>query len=78
MKRLTQLAINNDGFAFDPSTGDSYLLNKTGLVIVNGLREGMTEDEIVKSFIETYDVTPECAKRDVADFLSRLNAVHLM
>ena len=72
MQKLSQLALNDEGFVFDPMTGDSYLVNETGLFILKGLRENHDEDEIAKMLTEEYEVGLEDAERDVADFQGRL------
>ena len=38
MQRLRSLALNPDGFAFDPTTGESFTLNSTGLALLEALR----------------------------------------
>ena len=44
-EKLPNLAINHDGFVFDPSTGDSYVMNPTGLAILQGLQDGIDETQ---------------------------------
>ena len=50
MGKLERLAINDEGFIFDPETGNSYTVNKTGLFIIKLLKEGKNEEEIVYLF----------------------------
>ena len=40
MSRLSRLALNEEGFVFDPATGDSFLANHCGLLIIRALGEG--------------------------------------
>jgi PqqD family protein of HPr-rel-A system len=77
MQRLRSLALNPDGFAFDPTTGESYTLNATGLVVLEGLREGLTEEEVAARLVERFEVTDEEASRDVDDFLDHLRTFRL-
>jgi PqqD family protein of HPr-rel-A system len=77
MQRLRSLALNPDGFAFDPTTGESYTLNPTGLVVLEGLREGLTEEEVAARLVERFEVTEEEASRDVDDFLDHLRTFRL-
>ena len=77
MSKLKQLAINDEGFVFDPTTGDSFMLNKTGLFIIERLRDEKTHDEILDSLVDTFEVTLEEAERDIADFQTRLRAIGL-
>ena len=43
MSRLNRLAINDEGFIFDPETGNSFTVNGTGLFIIKLLKE-FTDD----------------------------------
>ncbi len=69
---IERLAISKDGFIFDPATGNSYTVNSTGLFILNLLREGKSEEEIVNALVENFDVSQDEAKRDLLDFLEQL------
>ena len=78
MQRLRSLALNPDGFAFDPTTGESFTLNAPGLAIIDGLREGLDADLIVARLVERFDVQPVEASRDLDDFLDHLRSVRLI
>ena len=77
MARLSQLALNDEGFAFDPNTGDSFLVNGTGLAILRALREGNDQGAVAQALTEEYETTPEDARRDVDDCLGRLRTFGL-
>ena len=78
MQRLRSLALNPDGFAFDPTTGESFTLNATGLVILEGLREGLTHEELTARLVERFEVVSDDASRDVDDFMDHLRAFRLL
>lgn len=78
MQRLQSLALNPDGFAFDPTTGESFTLNPAGLAIIEALREGLVHDEVTTRLVERFDVPEEEAARDVDDFLDNLRAFRLL
>lgn len=78
MRGLRSLALNPDGFAFDPTTGESYTLNATGLAVLEGLREGLAPDEVVTRLVERFEVSAEEASRDVDDFLDHLRTFRLV
>ncbi len=78
MQRLRSLALNPDGFAFDPTTGESFTLNATGLAILEGLREGASPIELVGRLTEDFEVSERDASRDVDDFLDHLRALRLV
>lgn len=78
MEKLAQLALNDEGFAFDPTSGDSYQVNHVGLFILNGLREGKEDPEVAQMLTEEYEVSQEDANRDMADFSGRLKTFGLV
>ena len=78
MDRIRALALNPDGFAFDPTTGESFTLNATGITVLEGLRDGLGTDRIAEALAERFEVTPEEAARDVADFVDHLRAFRLV
>lgn len=78
MERLRSLALNPDGFAFDPTTGESFTLNAPGLAILEGLREGASPMELVRRLTERFEVSEGDASRDVDDFLDHLRTLRLV
>ncbi len=78
MKKLAKLAVSDEGFVFDPTTGDSYLMNRVGTAIVRGLQQGRSEDEVVQDILQEFECSEEKATRDVADFTDRLKTMHLL
>ena len=78
MQRLRSLALNPDGFAFDPTTGESFTMNATGLTILEGLRGGASPTELVGRLIEDFEVSEQDATRDVDAFLDHLRALRLV
>ena len=78
MAKLNQLAINSEGFVFNPSSGDSYTLNSTGLTILHGLRDGKEPQAIAEQLCADFEVTAEDAERDVADFMNCLKNFRLL
>ncbi|RTZ60621.1 MAG: PqqD family protein [Gammaproteobacteria bacterium] len=78
MEKLKRLAINEEGFAFDPETGNSFVLNQTGLFIVKKLREGLSEEEIISEILKEFEVDEETARRDFYDFMEQLRILGLI
>lgn len=72
---LSDLMLNDKGFAFDPSSGDSYQLNETGLLCIKALQSGNSESEIAKRIADSYDVDELRAKSDVDAFLGELERI---
>jgi PqqD family protein of HPr-rel-A system len=78
MQRIRSLALNPDGFAFDPTTGESYTVNAPGLAILQALQEGHAVEELPVLLADAFDVGAEEATRDVYDFLDHLRAFRLL
>lgn len=49
-----------------------FMLNELGSFIWDMLPNVNTEEEICNAVLERYDVTVECVRKDVAEFLSKL------
>lgn len=78
MNKLSQLAINEEGFVFNPMTGDSFQTCKTGLRILRALQDGHSDEEMSLQLTHEYEVTLEEAKRDIADFRASLKTLGLL
>jgi len=78
MDKLNRLAVNDEGFIFDPETGNSFTVNKTGLFIIKLLKEGKNEDEIVELLTKEFEVNEEEARRDLLDFIEQLKILGLV
>ncbi|MCB0276752.1 MAG: PqqD family protein [Calditrichaeota bacterium] len=78
MSRLNQLAINDEGFLFDPSTGESYTVNPSGLHILKALKANLSVEDITKSLQGNFDMVPSEAERDVLDFMGHLRTYRLL
>jgi PqqD family protein of HPr-rel-A system len=67
--RIKDLAISDSGFVFDPFSGGTFTLNETGRTVLQGLRDGLTESEIIARLRADFEgVTPK-VEEDVRDFL---------
>ncbi len=78
MRKLDRLAINEEGFIFDPDTGNSFTVNQTGLFIIKALKENKTKEEILELLTEEFDVDRQEAQRDLMDFLEELKLYRLL
>lgn len=50
-------------------------LNETAAFIWKKIAEGLTEDEILKAVVQTYDVAEETAKADLEKIISELKGI---
>ena len=78
MANLSHLTVSPDGVAFNPTNGDTFMLNKSGLVILKILQAGGGEQEAVLALTEVYQVPTDQAQHDVVDFQGRLRSFGLL
>ncbi|HWB59750.1 MAG TPA: PqqD family protein [Chthoniobacteraceae bacterium] len=70
--QLSDLLLNDRGFAFDPVGGDTFQLSVTGLRVVRLLQQGDGEEEILGHILGEYEVDENTARRDLHSFLRAL------
>ena len=78
MSRLLQLAINSEGFIFDPNSGGFFSVNATGLLIIKALQEQKQAETIAREMVEKFDVVPEVIEKDIMDFMALLRIYQLL
>ncbi|ARV60151.1 hypothetical protein BZZ01_17310 [Nostocales cyanobacterium HT-58-2] len=77
MPVFESLTVTKDGFAFDFATGESFMLNHCGQLVLQRLRHGETQQQIVQFLCSRFDIQQSIAERDIADFCQQLNALGL-
>ncbi len=75
---LSHLALSDNGFLFDSSTGHTYTLNATGTSILKGLISRLPLEQIIASMTEEYDASGEILARDLDQFLHFLKDLGLV
>lgn len=78
MRIKKNIAISETGFVFDPSTGDSYTLNPEGLLILEMIKQGKSQDDISTEITSRYDVDPSSFERYFYDFMATLKQMQLI
>jgi hypothetical protein len=78
IQKLSRLAINEEGFIFNPNNGDSYQVSETGILIIEEMKFGKSEEEIALLIEKKYNVSFEEAMRDVSDFRATLKKLGLI
>jgi len=78
MRIKKNIAISDTGFAFNPTTGDSYSINRIGREILDYLGEGKSLDEITSIMTETYEVDQASFEKYFFDFISMLRQFELL
>lgn len=69
---IQDILLNDRGFAFEPSSGQTCQLSSTGLRLVRLLQGGAEEPALVGRLLEEYQVDEHTARRDVQTFLGSL------
>ena len=77
-EKLVQLAMNDNGFIFDPSSGYSYTSNETGLLILKALQMGKSEADIIAELVELYEVSQDQVRSDLDHYYRMLEALKLV
>ncbi len=74
---LARMALNEEGFMFDPQTGESFLVNDTARELLEGLKQGLDQHQLTERLAAEWEVEPAEAERDVMDFLQQLRSLGL-
>lgn len=78
MKLKKNIATSENGFVFNPSTGDSFSSNPIAANILGLLKSGHTAEEIKTELLSQYEVEPSQLERDIDDFLHQLKEENLL
>lgn len=78
MNHLSHLAVNEEGFVFNPMSGDSFQVSATGLIILKAIRDGKTDEDICRTMAEEYEVSDEEIRHDLVDFKASLKTLSLL
>lgn len=76
MKLKKNIAISESGFVFNPNTGDAFSVNPIGSIILERLKEGLSEKLIKDEVTKKYDVAESQLEEDFYDFTSHLRQLH--
>ncbi len=76
--KLEQLAVSDSGFLFDPSTGATFSVNPTGLMILRSLQQGQSRDMIAAQLGSTFNLGSADVDRDIDDFVAALRQIALV
>ncbi|HOA28704.1 MAG: PqqD family protein [Candidatus Cloacimonetes bacterium] len=76
--KLANLAMNDNGFVFDPNSGYSYTSNETGIYIMKLLAAGKNKDEIREQIMAEYEVNEDSFASDYEHYMLMLEALGLV
>jgi hypothetical protein len=72
------IALSENGFVFNPSTGDSFTMNSTGKEVLMLIKEGKNLNQITELLSEKYDVDKITLERYLAEFRNDLSVNNLL
>ncbi len=70
--RLKQLATNNEGFCFDPRTGETYQLNESAQLLLEAFKKGVPDTEAAELLSEKFSISLSEAQSDTHEFIQML------
>lgn len=72
MKLKKNIATSEDGFIFNPGTGDSFSTNSIGTDIISMLKDEKTIQFINDNICAKYDADQNQFEKDLDDYLAQL------
>jgi hypothetical protein len=78
MKIRKNIAISDEGFLFNPATGDSFSTNGTGAEIISLLKQEKSISEIADEICQIYDVDKLLLEMDLEDFTALLKENNIL
>ena len=73
MKINRNLAISENGFVFNPTTGDSFSVNELGSLIINEIKAGKPKNKIIETIAQEYKAEKSTIEKDFNEYLNVLN-----
>jgi hypothetical protein len=78
MKLNKNIAVSENGFIFNPLSGDSFSTNPIGQEIVRLMKEGKERKEIVSALMNKYATDEATIEKDLSDFFQMLFSYQLI
>lgn len=72
------IATNEQGFVFNPSTGDSFRSNPIAAEIIQQMKDEVSVAEIKKRICEKYEVASATIEKDMDEFIATLKEYKLL
>ena len=72
MKLKKNIATSEEGFIYNPGTGDSFSTNPIGTDIISMLKEEKSMKEIIGMISSKYEVEQHQFEKDLVDFICQL------
>lgn len=72
------IATSEEGFIFNPSTGDSFSTNPIGSDIISLLKDNKSKSEIIAFIVSKYEVDADIFEKDLDDFEFQLKDFNIL
>lgn len=78
MRVRKNIATSEEGFLFNPTTGDSFSTNSIGSEIILLMKKDKSVNEVVNAICDKYDVDKSLFERDLDDFTLQLKEFSIL
>ena len=78
MKIKSNIATSENGFIFNPATGDSFSGNGMAAVLLLAMKSGKSESEIKQNIMDRYNVDQAQLDLDWEDWMIQLKEANLL
>ncbi len=78
MRVRKNIATSDEGFLFNPTTGDSFSTNAIGAEIIKLLKKDVSLKEVADIITDKYDVDKALFERDLEDFTLQLKEFSIL
>jgi len=78
MRVRKNIATSEEGFLFNPATGDSFSTNAIGAEIILLLKQGKSTREIIEEMCNKFDVEQDLFERDLDEFTTVLKEFNIL
>lgn len=78
MQIKRNIAVSETGFVFDPTSGESYSINRVGQEIIALLKEGKAPEEISAAICAEFEIDPAGFEKYYYDFIGMLKQFQLI
>jgi len=78
MRIKKNIATSENGFIFNPATGDSFSGNALASEIILAMKSGTDAEQIKQSILQKYEVRADQLERDWEDWMIQLKEANLL
>jgi len=78
MRVRKNIATSEEGFLFNPATGDSFSTNAIGAEIILLLKQGKSTRAIIEEMCNKFDVEQDLFERDLDEFTTVLKEFNIL